>query len=514
MRKLLFIILATCSLLVQAQELPRTASGKPDLGGIWRVQNRAAVNLLPHVASVGEPAGLGVVVGGEIPYQDWAREQQQRNFANRAELDPFNRCFLPGTPRLMALDFPLQVFQGDSHIALTSEWQQVFRLIHMNNEPSLYEGIESWMGHSRGQWQGDELVVAVSEFNGKTWFDAAGNFHSAAMTLTERFRLLDADTIAYEVTVEDPEVFTRPWTLRMQLHRQKELPRVLEYQCQAEKEEANGDFERDLNTWYPAAIPATNTPFNASATGELPLPQVGSDILRLPDGTPDIGGYYMADAGGANYGLESRPDIPMMPTARGVVVDPPDGVLPYQVWARAERNDRILPHRGYDDPTAHCFVAGIPRSHYVPSPFHIVQTPKHIVQLFERMSWRQIDLVRQEFLPDNMRLWQGDALGRWEGDTLVVDSRNYNGKAWLNEAGDVISHMATVRESYTPVSRDQLVYRATVHDPIVYSRPWTIEIPLNRMQDELLEVACLEDNNDLHHLRDVRDAHRAAQQED
>src|SRR5690606_10691908 len=138
----------------------------------------------------------------------------------------------------------------------------------------------------------------------------------------------------------------------------------------------------------------------------------------------------------------------------------------------------ILPHRGYDDPTAHCFVAGIPRSHYVPSPFQIVQTSERIVQLFERMSWREIDLVRRDFLPDHLRLWQGDALGHWEGDTLVVESRNYNGKAWLNEAGDVISHMAMLRETYTPVAREQLIYRATVHDPIPYTRSWTLEVPL------------------------------------
>jgi hypothetical protein len=93
-----------------------------------------------------------------------------------------------------------------------------------------------------------------------------------------------------------------------------------------------------------------------------------------------------------------------------------------------------------------------------------------------------------------------------------VESSNYNGKAWLNELGDVISHAQTVVESYTPVSDTQIIYRATVSDPIVYSRPWTIEMPLNQQAEELLEVACLEDNNDLEHLRDVRDEHRAQMQ--
>jgi hypothetical protein len=112
-------------------------------------------------------------------------------------------------------------------------------------------------------------------------------------------------------------------------------------------------------------------------------------------------------------------------------------------------------------------------------------------------------------LPEHLRLWQGDSIGRWEGNSLIVESRNFNGKAWLNEVGDVISHTQIVVETFTPVSPTQLNYRATVADPIAYTRPWTIEMPFNRQDQELLEVACLEDNNDLEHLRDVRDAYRA-----
>jgi hypothetical protein len=108
-------------------------------------------------------------------------------------------------------------------------------------------------------------------------------------------------------------------------------------------------------------------------------------------------------------------------------------------------------------------------------------------------------------------LWQGDSIGRWQGDTLVVESQNFNGKAWLNEVGDVASHAQTVIETFTPVSPTQLMYRATVTDPIAYTRPWTIEMPFNRQDDELLEVACLEDNGDLQHLKDVRDEYRANQ---
>jgi hypothetical protein len=131
--------------------------------------------------------------------------------------------------------------------------------------------------------------------------------------------------------------------------------------------------------------------------------------------------------------------------------------------------------------------------------------------LHERMSWRQIPLDGRPHIPDSIRLWQGDSVGRWEGDTLVVETTNLNGKPWLNEVGDVLSHAAHVVEQFTPVDRDRIVYRATVTDPIVYSRPWTIELPLEREDEELLEVACHEDNGDLEHLKDVRDEYRAKQ---
>jgi len=234
----------------------------------------------------------------------------------------------------------------------------------------------------------------------------------------------------------------------------------------------------------------------------------------MPDGKPDLTGYYSADAGGANYGLERHAQDFLTPGTRGVVVDPPDGTLPYQPWARAERIDRELPHRGYDDPTAHCFVAGVPRSMYTPSPYQILQPPGYVVLLFERMSWRIIPLDGRPHIPDSIRLWQGDSVGHWEGDTLVVESTNFNGKAWLNEVGDVVSHSERVVERFIPLDANNITYRATVTDPVVYTQPWTIEIPLRRQDDELLEIACHEGNGDLQHLKDVRDAERAARKKE
>ena len=511
------LVAATASYLLvgvaAAQTLPRAQDGRPNLQGIWMAVDRAAYDLEDHPARHDMPAGRSVVDEMAIPYQPWAAEQRRANFENRATADPLASCFLPGVPRVMALEYPFHVFQTDEHVAITFEWQQVHRLVYIDTEPPRYAGVESWMGNSRGHWEDDVLVVTVTDQNDRTWLDAAGNFHSNAIHVVERYSLRDADTIDYEATIDDPQVFMRPWTLRLTLKRQTHLDRILEYQCQAEKEEANGDFERDERTWYPAPIPPENAPFDADAGAQLPLPAPPppSDLPRLADGSPDISGYFMADAGGANYGLEARERDNLTPPSRGQVVDPIDGTLPYQAWARAERIDRELPHRGYDDPTAHCFLAGVPRSTYVPAPFYVLQPDGYIVLLHERMSWRQIFMDDRDFLPDDIRLWQGHSVGRWDGDTLVVESRNFNGKVWLNEVGDVVTHAHTVVETFTPVAPNQVIYRATVSDPIAYTRPWTIEMPLNRSDDELLEVACLEDNGDLQHLKDVRDEYRAGQ---
>ncbi|MDR0780943.1 MAG: hypothetical protein LBF16_09675 [Pseudomonadales bacterium] len=510
-RALTGVLLSLCCALAHAQDLPRTAAGKPDLQGIWKAQASAVEGLETAAAKGNMQSVLALVTGGNIPYKEAAAQQRQANFNDRLAADPLNHCFLPSVPRIMSLDYPYQIFQDGDELAMTFQWTQVYRHIPINDKPSLYEGVEAWMGRSRGHWEGDTLVVEVRDFNDRSWLDASGNFHSAALNVTERYKMVDANTIHYEATLTDPEVFTQPWTLSYDLQRQSGQVRLMEFQCQAEKEELSGDFERDERTWYPAPIPPENAPFDASASGNLPPPQVTGAIRRRPDGTPDISGYFMADAGGANYGLETSQGGFLTPAARGVVVDPDHGGLPYQVWARAEKDERVLPQRGYDDPTAHCFVAGLPRSHYVPSPFYIIQTSDYVVMLHERMAWRQISLKRTTPLPDEVRLWQGDSLGHWEGDTLVVDSSNFNGKTWLNEAGDVISHMEKLRETYTPVSENRVIYRATVSDPIVYTRPWTIEIPLDRSEDEILEVACLEDNGDLQHLKDVRDEYRAAQ---
>jgi hypothetical protein len=503
-------LFALSAVVLSAQQikLPRTADGKPNLQGIWQVRGKAAADL----------QGKGIVEGGEIPYEPWAITKKRENFTNRLAADPLGKCYLPGVPRIMYMEYPFQIFQTPEHVAITFEWSQVYRLIYTNGKPAPHEGIDSWMGDSRGRWEGDTLVVEVKAQNDKTWFDMAGDFHSDAMNVTERYRMVDPDTIQYEATIQDPKVFTKSWKISIPMTRQKNMSRLLEYQCQAEAEEANGAFERDPRTWYPkpGSPPSPlGKPAVMPPSGPLPEVKTGTNLRRTADGKPDLTGYYQSNAGGANYGLEQRrSELRLTPSTRGVIIDPPDRTLPYQPWARAERINREEPYRGYDDPTAHCFVAGVPRSMYVPSPVQILQPPGYVVMLFERMSWRIVPLDGRAHIPDNIRLWQGDSVGHWEGDTLVVDTTNMNGKTWLNEVGDVVSHAEHIVERFIPTADGKITYRATVTDPIAYTKPWTIEIPLNRANDELLEVACHEDNGDLQHLKDVRDEYRAQQKKE
>ena len=225
--------IAACARPVAGQALPRTADGKPDLSGIWQAVNTANWNVLSHNAEKDVPAGLGVVEGDEIPYQPSAAAKQKENFANRATADPESKCYLPGVPRIMYMPYPFQIFQTPNHIAITFEYVHAVRRIFMNT-PHPDGELEWFMGDSRGRWEGDTLVVDVKDFTGVTWFDRSGNFHSEALHVVERYTPIGANNINYEVTIEDPKVFTRPWKMSMPLYRRVDKGmRILENECYA-----------------------------------------------------------------------------------------------------------------------------------------------------------------------------------------------------------------------------------------------------------------------------------------
>jgi hypothetical protein len=215
-----------------ANTLPRTPDGKPDLNGIWQVMNTAAWDIQDHSAQKGVPAGVGVVVGNEIPYRPDALAKKRQNYENRATGDPESKCYLPGVPRIMYMPYPFQIFQAADTITMLFEYVHATRVIYTNGTPHPPGHIDWWMGDSRGRWEGDTLVVDVIHFNNETWFDRAGNFHSEQLHLVERFTPLDRDHITYEVTVEDPKVFTSPWRMSMVLYRHREPnSQILEYEC-------------------------------------------------------------------------------------------------------------------------------------------------------------------------------------------------------------------------------------------------------------------------------------------
>jgi hypothetical protein len=504
--------IALCTALMAAAQatpaLPRTADGKPDLQGIWQASSTAGADLQDHVARLNMLAGRSVVEGGEIPYQPWAAQKKAENFRNRQTADPLSKCYMAGVPRVMFLDFPFQIFQTPTIISMAFEWELDYRLVYTDGTPHPADS-DFWMGDSRGHWDGDTLVVDVANINDKTWFDMAGDFHSDALHVVERYRMTDRDTIQYEATIQDAKVFTKPWTIHIALRRRIDRDRLFEYSCQSEIEEVNGAFTRETETWYPGpgSTPAAAKAFSPAPAPAPAFPTV-ANLRRRPDGKPDLQGFYESKAAGANQALER----PGAPPGKALIIDPPDGKLPMRPWAVDEKASRNLSERGYDDPTAHCFPQGVPRSMYVPQGVEVVQTSDYIVFLFERMSWRIVPLDGRAHLPDNMRLWQGDSVGHWEGDTLVVDTTNLNGKTWLGEGGEIVSYAEHVVERFTPVAGDTLNYQAVITDPVVYSRPWTMSFPMKHEKFELIEAACHEEDHDLPHLKALKDAAAAKKQ--
>ena len=243
----------------QASRPPRTSDGKPNFSGIWQALNEANWDLQAHAArpgavtqqgvypydfarvpaapvlalgaAAGVPGSIGVVqADGQIPYTPEAAAIKKENAANWIDRDPELKCYLPGIPRAMYMPYPFQIVQSTNKIQMAYEFTSTARTIHLDTvEPP---PDDTYMGHSVGRWEGDTLVVDVTGFNGKNWFDRAGNFHSEALHLVERFTPITPDAIRYEVTIEDPKVFTRPWRIAMPLYRRLEPnAQLLEYRC-------------------------------------------------------------------------------------------------------------------------------------------------------------------------------------------------------------------------------------------------------------------------------------------
>jgi hypothetical protein len=236
----LCLALTTVSGQAPSYRAPRTGDGKPNLNGIWQALNSAHWDIEAHAAAPGlirelgasnaVPGGMGVVEGGEIPYKPEALAKRQENARNRLSLDPEIKCYLPGVPRATYMPYPFQVIQSQKHIMILHEFASAVRTIYMDDHKEA--PADSWMGWSNGRWEGETLVVDTTGFLDSTWFDRAGNYHSDALHVIERFTARSPDTLTYEATIEDPKVFTRPWKMSMPLYRRVEKnAQLMEFRC-------------------------------------------------------------------------------------------------------------------------------------------------------------------------------------------------------------------------------------------------------------------------------------------
>ena len=237
-----------------AYRAPRGPDGKPDLNGIWQTLNEANYDIELHMArpamalrpgpygpvpaapvlqlgAVGSvPPGAGVVEGGAIPYRPEAIAKKKENQEKWLTCDPEIKCYLPGVPRATYMPYPFQILQSASAIFIAYEYAGAVRSLYLKDPGPA--PVDSWMGQSVAHWEGETLVVDVTGFNDQTWFDRAGNFHSEKLHVVERYTRTSPDVISYEATIEDPNVFTRPWKMSMPLYRRQEKnARLMDFKC-------------------------------------------------------------------------------------------------------------------------------------------------------------------------------------------------------------------------------------------------------------------------------------------
>ena len=231
---------------------------------------------------------------------------------------------------------------------------------------------------------------------------------------------------------------------------------------------------------------------------------------KLSDGQPDVQGIWAAvNAGSTSLTnpISGGEDFDRRVSGADIkrpsrVIDPPDGLIPYQPWAAArqkkQESDYERPTRPEHIDTQHrCLLSGIPRLYTIVPSFRIIQIPGSVVFVWDEYhAYRVIPLDGRPHIASNVKLWMGDARGHWEGNTLVVDTTNVRG-ARLTYIGDFFSENAHITEKMTFVDADNMTYEATVNDPTVFTRPWTFRIGQKRRpDDETWESACWEGNPD------------------
>ena len=245
-------------------------------------------------------------------------------------------------------------------------------------------------------------------------------------------------------------------------------------------------------------------------------PALAGAIPRRPDGKPDMTGRWNGSAGQIAHTniLEEHAGGFGINAGKSLIIDPANGIIPYQPWALVERDRRRDDANGYEDPVGHCEFYDIGRLH----PFaweiqYADNAEKQILINANQNISRVIHMNRRNHLPEGVRLWLGDAVGRWEGDTLVVETTNFNDKTRMGIGGDFHGPDAVIVERYTMLDANTLDWKMTTTNPKVFTRPWTMtsgkavtRVPLVTDFDD--EDTCHEGNVDLVHLKNTYDQAR------
>jgi hypothetical protein len=232
----------------EAYAPPRTPDGQPDIQGTWRadpggsysieymgLQAQGGGGFGDRVAFKGGGSRVVEPADGRIPYQPWAAAKALDIFNNHRDprpdqLDPQARCWLQGVVRT-TYQSGFQILQTPGQVVFAINWGHSYRVIPTDGSQHPPENLKLFMGDSRGRWEGNTLVVDVTNNNNLTWFDVVGSFHSDALHVVQRFTIVDANTMNYEATIEDPKVYTRPWKMAFKLRRNPEPEEIWEEAC-------------------------------------------------------------------------------------------------------------------------------------------------------------------------------------------------------------------------------------------------------------------------------------------
>jgi hypothetical protein len=435
----------------------------------------------------------------DLPFTDAGRRDWDTYDA--ANGDYTGSCLPFGFTRSMNAPNPFQIVQDGGLVVFLFEVGNWFHVVAADRRGHPPEISPTWYGHSIGRWDGDTLVVDTVGFNGYTRLDTVGHPHSDALHLVQTFRLTDADHIAYTVTVDDPRFYTRPWTNQRVLTRQK--GDLIEYSC----EENNKDLrEGHIKAWtLPPNPPAAFRIARPSSEAPPPPAAPADRRLRRPDGSPDLSGVWQ------------RPYVPDMSThgrgpALGYAEPPfsPDDTAERRESLRRQGHHRDLPltpagledWKTYDpadgDYTGSCLPFGLSRSINSPLPLQIVQTEQYIALLFEQNTWFHVVAIDGRGHPKALEpTWFGHSVGRWDDDTLVVDTVGFNGHTRLDTVGHPHSPALHMVQTFRRTDANHLAYSVTIDDPKAYTKPWTNERTFTRLDGDLLEYSCEENNRDL-----------------